>query len=59
MDFNLTQQVANFMPAQGVNINISGVKVDKRTRDFKMQIDLDLLQTDMWFTAFGMGIKQL
>ena len=45
-------------PEAAVNINVSGVNMYPIQSE-PIQIDTSLLQTDLWYTAFGMSLKQL
>lgn len=56
-DLNITQLIAsqNDSHNEYININLSTVKMTKSP----ISINLNLLQTDIWYTSFGMSVKDM
>jgi hypothetical protein len=56
-DLNITQLIAsqNDSHNEFININLSTVKMAKSP----ITINFNLLQTDIWYTSFGMSVKDM
>jgi len=44
---------------QLVNINISGVKMNSQVQQNELMVDMSILETDLWYTGFGMSLRQM
>lgn len=53
------EDMNTYLKTEGtLNINVDGVSMRQNPKR-SVDIDLNLLQTDLWFTGFGMTLKQL